>query len=133
MRDILPEYDKEMLMHDIGLTEEEAEAELYYIQQCYQQQSHREYIYFCTLYCGCYHSKGLFINQYTTIMKYKQNLRVKGDKVWSYTTHVATICGNKLIVHGWWSVTTSKHINHVADILGLTKVDDEKLDALHVA
>lgn len=56
-------------------------------------------------------------------MKYKQNLRIEGNKVWSYTTHVATIDGNNLIVLGYWSHTTSKHINHVADELGLTKVD----------
>lgn len=58
-------------------------------------------------------------------MKYKQNLRIEGSKVISYTTHVATIdhSGRRLLVHGWWSVTTSKHINHVADTYGLTKVD----------
>lgn len=56
-------------------------------------------------------------------MRYKENLRIKGDQVWSYSTHVATIKGDKLIVHGYWSMTTSKHINHVAAELGLTKVD----------
>lgn len=61
-------------------------------------------------------------------MKYKQNLRIEGNKVISYTTHVATIdhAARKLIVHGWWSVTTSKHINHVAETYGLTKVDDKQ-------
>lgn len=58
-------------------------------------------------------------------MKYKQNLRVEGNKVISYTTHVATIdwSTRQLLVHGWWSVTTSKHINHVADTYGLTRMD----------
>jgi len=31
-----------------------------------------------------------------TLNKYKQNLKVKGNEVWSYTTHVATIKGNEL-------------------------------------
>lgn len=54
--------------------------------------------------------------------KYKKNLRIEGDKVWSYKTHVATISGDKLIVHGHWTVTTSKHINYVARELGLGKI-----------
>lgn len=59
-----------------------------------------------------------------TIMKYKQNLRIDGNKVFSYSTHVATIdsANRRLLVHGWWSVTTSKHINHVADTYRLSKV-----------
>ncbi len=56
-------------------------------------------------------------------MKYKQNLRIEGNRVISYKTHVATISGRELLVHGWWSMTTSKHINHVAKTYGLTKVD----------
>ena len=59
-------------------------------------------------------------------MKYKKNLNVEGNKVYSYNTHVATIEGSKLVKHGWWSVTTSKHINHVADVYGLEVVDGEK-------
>jgi len=31
--------------------------------------------------------------------------------------------GDKLIVLGWWSVTTSRHINYAASQLGLTKID----------
>ena len=59
-------------------------------------------------------------------MKYKQNLRMDGSKVYSYNTHVATIdhSARKLLVHGWWSVTTSKHVNHVADTYGLVIVKD---------
>lgn len=55
--------------------------------------------------------------------KYKQNLHVSNDKVYSYDTHVATISGRKLLVHGYWSMTTSKHINYVAKEYGLTKED----------
>lgn len=55
-----------------------------------------------------------------TLTRYRENLRVEGDKVYSYDTHVATIQGNKLIVHGWWSMTTSKHVNYVAAECGLT-------------
>ena len=51
--------------------------------------------------------------------KYKQNLAIQGNKVWSYTTHVATINGNTLNQLGWWSVTTQKHINYVAKELNL--------------
>tara|TARA_R110002124_G_scaffold306_1_gene1222 strand:- start:2359 stop:2532 length:174 start_codon:yes stop_codon:yes gene_type:complete len=51
--------------------------------------------------------------------KYKQNLKVQGNKVWSYSTHVATIEGNDLIQLGYWSQTTQKHINYVADQLDL--------------
>jgi len=64
-------------------------------------------------------------------MKYKKNLRIEGSKVYSYNTHVATIDeqAGKLYVHGYWSVTTSKHINHVADVYGLEKVKEERKTA----
>lgn len=51
--------------------------------------------------------------------RYKQNLRIIGNNVYSYNTNVATIVNDKLIVLGWWSVTTSKHINYVARELDL--------------
>ncbi len=51
------------------------------------------------------------------------NLKVENNKVISYTTHVATIQDKKLLVHGYWSQTTTKHINKVAAQFGLTKVD----------
>ena len=57
-----------------------------------------------------------------TMDKYKQNLNVIGDKVYSYNTHVATINGTQLIQLGWWSVTTQKHINYVAQELNLTLI-----------
>jgi hypothetical protein len=57
-------------------------------------------------------------------MKYKQNLHIDGNKVISYVTHVATIdeSAKKLYILGYWSKTTSRHINHVADVYGLEKV-----------
>jgi len=59
-------------------------------------------------------------------MRYKQNLRIDGNKVISYTTHVATIdsANRKLLVHGYWSQTTSKHVKHVASEYGLELVKD---------
>lgn len=61
-----------------------------------------------------------------TLSRYKMNLRVLGNQVWSYRTHVATIVDSKLIQHGYWSVTTQKHINYVADLYDLDLVDDYK-------
>lgn len=52
--------------------------------------------------------------------KYIKNLRLDGFKVFSYNTHVATINGSKLIILGYYSQTTSKHINYVAKELNLT-------------
>ena len=54
--------------------------------------------------------------------KYKQNLSIQGNKVWSYTTHVATIDGNDLLQLGYWSQTTQKHINYVANQLDLVLI-----------
>ena len=59
--------------------------------------------------------------------KYKQNLKVDGTDVISYTTKVAVIdpINKTLTVLGYWSVTTSKHINYVARELGLTLIKQE--------
>ena len=54
-----------------------------------------------------------------TLEKYKQNLSIRGYQVWSYTTHVATIDKNDLLQLGYWSQTTQKHINYVANKLNL--------------
>ena len=51
--------------------------------------------------------------------RYKQNLRIEGNKVISYVTHVATIEGETLKQLGYWSMTTQKHINYVAKELNL--------------
>ena len=53
------------------------------------------------------------------LSKYKQNLKIEGDKVISYVTHVATIKGTELHQLGYWSMTTQKHINYVAKELNL--------------
>ena len=56
--------------------------------------------------------------------KYKENLTIiNGTDVYSYTTKVAEIKGDELHVLGWWSKTTSKHVNYVADYYNLTKID----------
>ena len=56
------------------------------------------------------------------LSKYKQNLRIEGNKVISYITHVATIKNNELHQLGYWSMTTQKHINYVANELNLTLI-----------
>ena len=62
-----------------------------------------------------------------SLPKYKQNLRIIDNvEVWSYNTHVATIVEAELIEHGWWSPTTSKHVNYVVDQLDLDVVKQWK-------
>ena len=57
--------------------------------------------------------------------KYKENLRIIDNKdVYSYSTRVAQIKGEELHVYGWWSPTTSKHINYVASYYNLKKVEN---------
>jgi len=56
------------------------------------------------------------------LARYKQNLRIDGNRVISYTTHVATIENGNLIQLGWWSKTTQKHINYVAQELSLNLI-----------
>jgi hypothetical protein len=56
------------------------------------------------------------------LSKYKQNLSIQGNQVWSYTTHVATIAEGKLYQLGYWSQTTQKHINYVARELDLALI-----------
>ena len=55
-----------------------------------------------------------------TFDKYKQNLRATDDSVYSYNTRVAEIDHIKRTIKplGWWSVTTSKHINYVGSEYG---------------
>jgi len=62
--------------------------------------------------------------EFRTFTRYKQNLRRVGDKIFSYSTNVATVYYPNLIQHGWWSVTTQKHINYVANELNLKIVKD---------
>ena len=56
--------------------------------------------------------------------KYKENLTIINDTdVYSYTTNVADIKGDELHVFGYFSQTTTKHINYVAKQFGLTIID----------
>jgi hypothetical protein len=69
----------------------------------------------------------------TTLKRYKQNLKVIDNKVYSYDTLVAEIKGNKLHKVKWKAIskndiyeeeittspTTSKHINYVSKELNL--------------
>ena len=59
-----------------------------------------------------------------TFKKYKQNLKQDGNNIWSYQTIVARIEGNELHQLGYWSMTTQKHINYVADYLDLILIKD---------
>ena len=56
------------------------------------------------------------ITKLTKMNRYKENLLVSDDFIFSYLTKVAKIDHINRIVKplGWWSVTTSKHINYVA-------------------
>ena len=60
----------------------------------------------------------------TTFKKYSQNLKRVGNEIKSYNTIVARIEGNDLLQLGYWSQTTQKHINYVADELGLILIKD---------
>tara|TARA_R110002012_G_scaffold310691_1_gene519124 strand:- start:4017 stop:4241 length:225 start_codon:yes stop_codon:yes gene_type:complete len=63
-------------------------------------------------------------NKMRKLDKYKQNLAIQGNNVWSYSTIVAKIKGNDLLQLGYWSQTTQKHINYVADELDLILIKD---------
>tara|TARA_B110000908_G_scaffold162926_1_gene208952 strand:- start:881 stop:1105 length:225 start_codon:yes stop_codon:yes gene_type:complete len=63
--------------------------------------------------------------QMRTLPKYKQNLKIQGNNVWSYTTIVAKIDGPNLNQLGYWSMTTQKHINYVASYFNLNLVKNE--------
>ena len=52
--------------------------------------------------------------------KYKQNLRAIDNYIYSYETKVAEIDHETKTIKplGWWSMTTSKHINYVGSEYG---------------
>lgn len=54
--------------------------------------------------------------------KYTQNLHFANGCVYSYNTKVSEVKDNKLVVLGYWSMTTTKHINYAAKELGLVVV-----------
>ena len=60
----------------------------------------------------------------TKLNRYKENLRIDGDRVISYATCVAIIDIEAGTIRelGTWSKTTTKHVNYVASELGLKKV-----------
>ena len=55
-----------------------------------------------------------------TFKRYKLNLRATDDAVYSYNTRVAEINHRDRTITplGWWSATTSKHINYVGSEYG---------------
>jgi hypothetical protein len=55
-------------------------------------------------------------------LKLRDNLFRKGNNIISYDTIVAHIEDDKLIEHGRYSRTTTKHIGHVARIFNLSVV-----------
>ena len=56
--------------------------------------------------------------------RYKNNLIVVGNDVISFTTKVAEIDEDKMTIKqlGYWSVTTQRHINYVAQQEGQTLI-----------
>ncbi len=54
--------------------------------------------------------------------RYKTNLTRFDNDIYSYNTKVAIIKGGDLMQLGWWSVTTQKHINYVANELNLNLI-----------
>ena len=72
-------------------------------------------------------------NKWVTLPKYKQNLHITYDgfgidDVLSYTTIVAGIdhLNSTVIKYGYWSATTSKHINYVAEYFGYAIEEEAK-------
>jgi hypothetical protein len=55
----------------------------------------------------------------TKFKKYKTNLSYDSKFVYSYGTKVAQRKGKTLVKLGYWSPTTSKHINYAGKELGL--------------
>jgi hypothetical protein len=55
-------------------------------------------------------------------LKLRENLFRRGNEIISYDTIVAHIEDDKLIEHGRYSRTTSKHIGHVARLFNLSVV-----------
>ena len=64
----------------------------------------------------------------TELKRYKENLKIVGNNVYSYNTLVAEIVGKELHKIAWRvdgmssSPTTSKHINYVASELNLNLI-----------
>ena len=57
------------------------------------------------------------INELNKMNRYKENLLVSDNHIFSYLTQVATIdhINKTITTNKYYSVTTSKHINYVAN------------------
>ena len=57
--------------------------------------------------------------KFTQQTKYKKNLSFNMNYIFSYETNVAAIDHDQkqVIIKNWYSVTTSKHINYIANLL----------------
>lgn len=58
--------------------------------------------------------------------KVGHNMFVDGNKFISFTTHVATIEGDKIIENGKYSATTSKHVRKYARLHNLEVVESKE-------
>ena len=60
--------------------------------------------------------------------KYKDNLKLDMFYIYSYNTKVAEINHEtkEVLPLGWWSKTTTKHINYVANDLGYEVLENKK-------
>lgn len=67
---------------------------------------------------------------YLVMEKIGHNIFRDGNKIFSFLTHVATIDGDKLIEHGKYSPTTTKHVRKIASMYGLELVSstDKRTD-----
>ena len=56
--------------------------------------------------------------------KYLVNLFTDNKNIYSYRTKVATIdhLKKQVIIKNWYSKTTSKHINYIANLLNYQKI-----------
>tara|TARA_R110000823_G_scaffold315684_1_gene449679 strand:+ start:796 stop:984 length:189 start_codon:yes stop_codon:yes gene_type:complete len=50
--------------------------------------------------------------------RYETNLRVRNNNIYSYDIKVAIIYDEHIEVLGYWSATTSKHINYCGEYYG---------------
>jgi hypothetical protein len=58
-----------------------------------------------------------------TFPKYTQNLKHDYKFIYSYNTKVAEITSDGVVKLGYWSQTTSKHINYAANQLNLSVIN----------
>lgn len=58
------------------------------------------------------------------LQRYKQNLKVNENKIYSYNTNVAIINhDNKtILVPKYYSKTTTKHINYITKLLNYSQI-----------